>query len=182
MKILSFICLLSILVGGVIVMNVNAKQDSNFNPAEKIKVFNYDDKKYEEMAPIVKTEEEWKQELNAQQFHITIEHGTEPPFRNEYWDNKKEGVYRSVNSGVVLFSSKDKFDSGTGWPSFTKPVAAENITYHEDNSLFMKRIEVRDAVTGAHLGHVFNDGPAPTFKRYCINSAALVFEETKTEE
>jgi methionine-R-sulfoxide reductase len=113
--------------------------------------------------------------LTEEQYHVTIDNGTEPPFRNAYWDNKKEGIYVDVISGEALFISKNKFNSGTGWPSFTKPIDKEHIIEKVDRALGMSRTEVRSKKSNAHLGHVFNDGPAPTGQRYCINSAALRF-------
>ncbi|MDY7033809.1 MAG: peptide-methionine (R)-S-oxide reductase MsrB [Thermodesulfobacteriota bacterium] len=119
--------------------------------------------------------EELKRRLTPLQYHVTQENGTERPFQNEYWDNKKEGIYVDIISGEPLFSSTDKFDSGTGWPSFTKPIQRENIIEVEDRSFFTVRTEVRSKLGDSHLGHVFGDGPDPTGLRYCINSAALRF-------
>ncbi len=119
--------------------------------------------------------ENLKKKLTPLQYKVTQEEGTEPAFNNEYWDNKKPGIYVDIVSGEPLFSSLDKYDSKTGWPSFTKPLVSKNILERPDNSLFASRTEVRSRIGDSHLGHVFNDGPPPTGLRYCMNSAALRF-------
>jgi peptide-methionine (R)-S-oxide reductase len=126
---------------------------------------------------VSKTDEEWRQELTPEQFHVLREKGTERPFTGEFVHNKKTGTYTCGGCGAELFASDVKFDSGTGWPSFTQPVEEGKIELRPDNSLFMRRTEVVCGTCGGHLGHVFNDGPAPTGQRYCINSCALGFEE-----
>ncbi len=118
---------------------------------------------------------ELKGRLTPEQYHVTQEEGTEQPFHNDYWDKKHPGIYVDIVSGEPLFSSLDKYDSRTGWPSFTKPLEPDNVVTHTDFKLILPRTEVRSKQAGSHLGHVFDDGPAPTGQRYCMNSAALRF-------
>ncbi|WP_366945155.1 peptide-methionine (S)-S-oxide reductase MsrA [Desulfoluna sp.] len=141
-----------------------------------------DDEK--ETVQIIWTEEELKKKLTPIQYKVTRENGTERPFDNAYWDNKRVGIYVDIITGAPLFSSTDKFKSGTGWPSFTRPLEQADVDEVEDTSFFMKRVEVRSSQSNSHLGHLFTDGPPPTGLRYCLNSAALRFvpkEEMRNE-
>jgi methionine-R-sulfoxide reductase len=130
------------------------------------------------------SDDELKQRLTPMQYKVTQHEGTEPPFQNEYWNEKREGIYVDIVTGEPLFSSKDKYDSGTGWPSFTRPISEESVKQKTDFKLVLPRQEIRSNIGDSHLGHVFKDGPDPTGLRYCMNSAAMKFipkEEMESE-
>jgi peptide-methionine (R)-S-oxide reductase len=129
------------------------------------------------MKKVEKTDQEWKEKLTREEYRVLRKAGTERAFTGEYYDTEKEGIYRCAACGNELFNSQTKFKSGSGWPSFWAPVDQDHVEYHKDRKLMMERTEVRCAACGSHLGHVFDDGPPPTHKRYCINSVALDLDE-----
>lgn len=147
--------------------------------AGKIRVYSVEKKGYVMSERVIKSSDEWRKLLSPEQFRVTRKKGTERPYANEFWNNHEKGIYRCVCCGLDLFSSAVKYESGTGWPSFWQPVAAENIRTEEDRSFFQRRTEVLCARCDAHLGHVFEDGPKPTGLRYCMNSTAFTFAKER---
>jgi peptide-methionine (R)-S-oxide reductase len=174
----SSLLLIGILAALVVTGGVGVKPQTA-DAASRIRVYSAEKGNYVMSDEVVKTKEEWKKILTPEQFHVLREKGTERPFTGKYATSHDHGVYRCAACGLDLYASEDKYESGTGWPSFTKPIAPENIKTEIDKGFFSTRTEVLCRRCGGHLGHVFDDGPKPTGLRYCMNSAALQFVATK---
>jgi peptide-methionine (R)-S-oxide reductase len=168
------------LAGLAVLTSLTGAADDEKMKNDTLRLYSVEKGSYVELPVDNRSPDEWKKVLTKDQFRILRKEGTERAFTGKYWNEHRHGIYRCTGCGTDLFSSETKYDSGTGWPSFWQPVAPENVREVEDNSFFMRRIEVECSRCGGHLGHVFEDGPKPTGLRYCINSASLTFVEGLT--
>lgn len=173
---------LVVIVFTLIILSGRSNSVADDKEDVKINIFNVHEGEFEKVSKITNDKDELRKTLTEEQFYITQEQGTEAPFTGKLLKNKRTGIYQCAVCQTDLFSSDAKYDSKTGWPSFWKPVAEENVGTKKDNSFSSQRVEVHCSVCGSHLGHVFDDGPAPTGKRFCINSASLTFETSENDD